>query len=168
MIRRPLFSILLLGATMTFAHADTNTGSVTVSGNLLASACTLTSGSELDFNLEQVSRSDLPDVGSTFGRLEQDIELSCDEGTLVYMTVNGDTESDDNTIIKNAGDAGGVGLQLLDVTDNNTPVEIGTRWMLVNGAKATETIPLAAQYIRTGELSSGTVEASATYTLDYE
>jgi len=84
------------------------------------------------------------------------------------MTVSGDSVADSPAIIENKGTGKGVGVQLLDVSNNYTPISLGERWMVIQATEGDDTIPLAAQYIRTGTLDSGTVTASVTYNLDYE
>lgn len=163
-----IFSVLSLLSMTSAEAAKFNSGTVTVTGNLLASSCTLTGGTDLTFALDSVSSSDLPQVDSVAGRKEQNINLSCDAGTNVYMTITGTNVENEPTIIENTGSAQGVDLQLLDVSGSDKPITLGERWMVVQGASETTSIPLAAQYIRTGPVDSGTVKATVTYTLDYE
>lgn len=162
-------TIIILGV-LSFINVSSasDTGTVHVTGNLLAGSCSVSGGSDITFNLDKVSPQDLPAVNATAGRIEQSINLTCDEDTTVYMTVNGTSVDDDPTIIENTGTAKGVGLQLLDVTNNSTPITLGDRWMVIDQTGTSATIPLAAQYIRTGDLDGGTVQASVTYTLDYQ
>ncbi|MEG5548267.1 fimbrial protein [Enterobacter wuhouensis] len=161
-----LFPLVLTVAAW-HASAASN-GSVHVTGNLLTSSCSVTSGTNLTYDLSTAMTDDLPAVDSTTGRQEQNIVLSCDTGVVVYMTINGDHSTNDNTILNNTGTAQGVGIQLLNVNDNYTPIAMGNRWVVINSTAATNTVSIAAQYIRTGTLATGTVESSATYTLDYE
>lgn len=163
-LRMAIFSLLYI----TGVCSASDSGTVHVTGNLLTSTCTISGGSDLTFDLDSVTKSDLPDVDSTAGRQEQSIQLSCDADTKINMTVNADSDSSDNTIINNTGTAQGVGLQLLDVTNNSTPIKMGVTWTVISDSTQVETIPIAAQYIRTGNLVAGTVKATATYTLDYE
>lgn len=167
------FSVVMLNICMLFSMsganaAALNTGTVTVTGNLLASSCTISGGGDLTFTLDTVTGTDLPDINSVAGRKEQSIGLICDTGTNVYMTVTGTSVTDEPTIIKNTGTASGVDLQLLDVSNSDTPITLGERWLVLGDTTATTSIPLAAQYIRTGPVGSGTVKANVTYTLDYE
>lgn len=167
---KPIIMLLGLLPAFTFvgSAAASDTGTVHVTGNLLAGSCSVTGGTDLTFNLAPVSTGGLPNVNSTAGRTEQSLNLSCDEDTTVYMTVTGTSVADNPTVIASTGSAQGVGLQLLDVTNNNTPITLGARWMVINQTGTTTAIPLAAQYIRTGSLTSGTVKATVTYTLDYQ
>lgn len=164
--------IMILGLLPAFTFMPTasasDTGTVHVTGNLLAGSCSVTGGTDLTFNLASVSSGGLPDVNSTAGRTEQSLNLTCDEDTTVYMTISGTSVADNPTVIQNTGTAQGVGLQLLDVTNNNTPVTLGERWKVISQTGTSAAIPLAAQYIRTGAVTSGTVTASVTYTLDYQ
>lgn len=149
-------------------YADVSEGTVHVTGNLLAPTCSITGGTDITFNLDTVSVSDLPDVNSTAGKMEKEISLTCDADTQVYMTIDGCSSTDNDSVIVNTGTAQGVGIQLLDVTNNNNPIHIGQRWNVIAHSTESESIPIAAQYYRLGSLTAGTVKATATYTLDYE
>lgn len=169
MVRKVYLFAALLLLTGRPVWADPNTGTVSVTGHLLTSACTISGGADLTFNLGRVLTSDLPSIGSTYGRLSQNISLSCDEGTIVHVTVSGTAQSNDDTILINTGTAEGIGIQLLDVNDNDTPIEMGKEWTPITSASTGDVIPIAAQYIRTGSsLAAGAVTANATYTLEYE
>ncbi|WP_312413207.1 fimbrial protein [Pseudescherichia sp.] len=164
-----IFSVLsILTITRAYAGTGYETGTVNITGNLLPSTCSISGASDLTFALGNVSQADLPDINATFGRVEQAISLRCDADTGVYMTVSGDSVADSPAIIENKGTGKGVGVQLLDVSNNYTPISLGERWMVIQATEGDDTIPLAAQYIRTGTLDSGTVTASVTYNLDYE
>lgn len=164
-----LFGVLFI-LTLTRAYAGTGyeTGTVNVTGNLLPSTCSISGATDLTFALGNVSASDLPEINSTFGRTEQSISLTCTTETGVYMTVTGDSIADSPTVIENKGTGKGVGLQLLDVSNSDNPISLGERWMVIQASEGSAVIPLAAQYIRTGSISSGTVTASVAYTLDYQ
>ncbi|WP_312176143.1 fimbrial protein [Pseudescherichia sp.] len=161
---RYLLLLFLLITLNRFAIADS--GSVTVTGNLLSSGCSVSGAANLTYNLKKGVAGDLPDENSTYGRQHQAISLSCDEGTIVHITIEGNHLANNNSILSNTGTGKGVNIQLLNV--NNTPIRMGEVWTPIIDANSRETIVIGAQYIRTGNIVAGTVSASATYTLKYE
>ncbi len=165
-----------LSGKVGYGQANGNQGSANINinftGTLSASGCTLSGGSDLSFTLDDVQKSELPSVGSTWGESsEKDISLSCTAGTNVYFTLSGTQEpgTSDTSILKNNGTAKGLSVQVMDLHGGgNHPVNLNYRWSPITSSGTTAKIPLAARYIRTGDLTPGSVDASATYTLDYD
>lgn len=165
-----------LSGSVGYGSASGNEGSakitVNFSGTISASGCTIANNQDMTITLADAHKADLPSVGSTWGQSgEKDISLSCNAGTNVYATFSGTQASgtSDTSVLQNNGTAQGIGVQLIDLHDgNNNPINMNYRFSPVTNAGATATIPIAARYIRTGDLSAGSVDASATYTLDYD
>lgn len=140
-----------------------------LNGEIHASGCTVNSGQDLNITLDDVQKKDLSSVGSTWGQSNpENIELTCNQGTNVNVTFAGSQAADstDASIFANNGSAKGLGVQLLNA--QGEPYVIGEKVAAVTNSGTTATIPVSARYIRTGDLGAGSVEASATYTLDYE
>lgn len=140
-----------------------------LNGEIHASGCIVNSGQDLNITLDDVQKKDLSGVGSTWGQSSaEDIQLTCNKGTNVYVTFTGTQAADstDASILANNGSAKGLGVQLLN--SQGTPYVMGSKVAAVTNSGTSVTIPVSARYIRTGDLSAGSVEASATYTLDYE
>jgi major type 1 subunit fimbrin (pilin)/minor fimbrial subunit len=142
---------------------------VIINGTITAGSCEIESGQNLSIALDDVHKSDLPSIGSTWGESEKsNIILSCNTGTKVYITFNGEQAkgSADKSILQNNGNAQGIGVQLLD--SKGVPFNLGEKVEEISSTGTEATIPVSARYIRTGDLVSGSVDSSATYTLDYE
>lgn len=165
-----LFFILISSCQTLSAFADS--GTVHVLGNVLSPSCSITGGQNLNIELVDAHRSDLPSVGSYWGQSdEKDITLSCNTGTSVHIRFEGTLapETSDTSVLKNTGTASGIGIQLIDLHDgNNHPINMDYRWTPITDSAVTASIPIAARYYRIGDLAVGSVQADATYTLDYD
>lgn len=182
----PMLSLIKTSSTVSsgtlsgevgYAEADGNQRStkttVNFNGTVSSSGCSISGGQDLSITLSDVYPADLPSVGSTWGQSgEKDITLNCNAGTNVYIKFDGtqSSESTSDTVLQNNGTAKGVGVQLMDLHDGQTnkAIDMGYRWSPVSNSGTSAKIPIAARYYRTGTLSAGTVDASATYTLDYD
>ncbi|HBQ8098965.1 TPA: type 1 fimbrial protein [Klebsiella pneumoniae] len=145
--------------------------SVYLGGAVTSSGCSVTGGQTLNITLNDAHKADLPAVGSVWGESdEKEISLSCNAGTNVNITFSGAqaTDTDDTSVLQNNGSAKGVGVQLMDLHNGDTPIPLNEKIAAVTNSGTTANIPIAARYIRTGDLTAGSVEASATWTLDYE
>ncbi|EMQ2085162.1 type 1 fimbrial protein [Salmonella enterica subsp. enterica] len=145
--------------------------SVYLGGAVTSSGCSVTGGQTLNITLNDAHKADLPAVGSVWGESdEKEISLSCNAGTNVNITFSGAqaTDTDDTSVLQNNGSAKGVGVQLMDLHNGDTPIPLNEKIAAVTNSGTTASIPIAARYIRTGDLTAGNVEASATWTLDYE
>ena len=138
-------------------------------GKIIPGGCSVTGGQNLIIKLDDVQKSSLPAVGSNWGEsAPQDIQLTCIKNTRVYITFSGNqsSESTDPSILENNGTAKGIGIQLLN--NNHIPYSLGEKDEVIEHSGTTTTIPVSARYIRTGDLVSGSVDSSATYTLNYQ
>lgn len=169
---RLLFTFFIVLNELGFSLAQAETGTITVHGAVASSGCSVSGATDVDIGLGDVHDTDLPSVGSTWGQsAEYDITLSCSAGARVTISFAGDNDPDygDNTVLKNTGTASGVSTQLIDLNGGaNSPIAMGSSWTVTSSSGASETIPLAARYIRTGTVGVGTVLSSATYTMNYE
>ncbi|MDR5838486.1 fimbrial protein [Caballeronia sp. LZ034LL] len=96
---------------------------------------------------------------------------SCVAGTNVAMTVNG-TSDTVTSVLKNTGDAGKVGVQLLKASKvgdtTGTAITLGSAMTLgLVDATNKMTIPMVAQFYKLGALTAGTVAATATVNFTY-
>lgn len=140
-----------------------------LNGTIQPSGCVISGGQDLNITLDDVEKKDLPNQGSTWGESSpENIQLICNKGSNVYITFSGtqSADSSDASILQNNGTAEGIGVQLLN--GNGDVYQLGEKVSAVTDSGTTVTIPVSARYIRTGDLSAGSVEASATYTLNYE
>lgn len=96
---------------------------------------------------------------------------SCVAGTNVSMTING-TSDTVASVLKNTGDAGKVGVQLLkannvgDTTGSAITLGSATTLGLVDATNKM-TIPMVAQFYKLGTLTPGAVTATATVNFTY-
>jgi major type 1 subunit fimbrin (pilin) len=96
---------------------------------------------------------------------------NCTSGTNVSMTVNG-TSDTVASVLKNTGDAGKVGVQLLRASSvgdtTGTPINLGSA-AAIGAVDATNKliIPMVAQFYKLGTLTAGSVAATATVNFAY-
>jgi type 1 fimbria pilin len=141
--------------------------------------CTI-STPDVVVSLDQKSLADFASVGSALGEKDFNVSLGCSGGdantsTNMHMFLTDQTTQTNQTSILSltpASTASGVGVQLLN---GSTPIVFGqtsdapttdiTRNIVVD--TPTVDIPLKARYVRTGNMSAGSVTAIATFTVDY-
>ncbi|MDQ8024316.1 MAG: fimbrial protein [Moraxellaceae bacterium] len=117
--------------------------------------------------LPKISTSALPVVDGTTATTPFRISLNCSSGaTLNIMFSTATTVTGKPTVIRSTGTANGVGVQLTD--SSSTPVAFGVERVV--GATPNGALDLAfnARYYRTGTVSAGSVNATATFTLSYD
>ncbi|QGW66409.1 fimbrial protein [Lysobacter soli] len=131
-------------------------------------------------SLDQASAADFSSVGSALGEKDFNVSLACSGGdpsssTNLHMFLTDQTTPANQTNIlslTSGSTAAGVGVQIVN---NGTPVTFGqtsaapttdiTRNIVVN--TPTVDIPLKARYVRTGNMTAGSVTAIATFTTTY-
>ncbi|WP_396615920.1 fimbrial protein [Lysobacter soli] len=131
-------------------------------------------------SLDQKDASDFASVGSTVGEKDFNVSLACSGGdpassTNLHMFLTDQTAQTNQTNVlslTSSSTASGVGVQIVNGT---TPVVFGqtlaapttdiTRNIVVN--TPTVDIPLKARYVRTGNITPGTLTAIATFTTTY-
>ena len=131
-------------------------------------------------SLDQKALSDFASVGDALGDKDFSVSLACSGGdpnssTDLHMFLTDQTTLTNQTNILSltaASTASGVGVQIVN---NGTPVTFGqtlaapttdiSRNIVVN--TPTVDIPLKARYVRTGNMSAGSVTAIATFTATY-
>lgn len=164
--------LVALGLTSA-ASAFAADATLTFTGTIILPTCTVDSNSvNQTIALGTARTTDFAAVGNTQNPTAFNIALnSCAPNTNVAMTVNG-TSDTVQSVLKNTGTAGQVGVQLLkavnagDTTGSpitlNSSLNIGTV-----GATNTLTIPMVAQFYRLGAMTGGTVSATATVNFAY-
>lgn len=117
--------------------------------------------------LPKISTTALPVVDGTTAPTPFRISLNCSAGaTLNIMFSTATTVTGKPTVIRSTGTANGVGVQLTDTS--SAPVAFGVERVV--GATPNGALDLAfnARYYRTGAVSAGSVNATATFTLSYD
>lgn len=110
-------------------------------------------------------------TGTTTGDKVFSIPLICSSNARLAITLDSTNPVNrPNGILSNSGSATGVGIQIIwngAPGSSGNPVALGTA-VTFNAANGPSQIPLVARYYRTtGPLASGSVTATATYTLTY-
>ncbi|MGF6898821.1 fimbrial protein [Paraburkholderia sp. GAS348] len=148
------------------------------SGSFSTLTCSVTTPS-IPVTMRQANTNRLPSVGSTDGTTSFNIGLNCDPGINVAITLtDATTPSNTGNTLSLAPDstASGVGYQIVY---NGSPVSFGPdsaargtlhqfSVMASPAAGGPMSIPLTAQFIRTGTVNPGTVKGLATFTMSYQ
>jgi type 1 fimbria pilin len=140
-------------------------------GNVTVIACSVNTDSKtLGVTLPTVSTNALAAVGATAGRTAFKINLTCQSGSNVSITLNTANPGTGTGVIApstGTGQAQNIGVQLLD--GGFSPVTFNSTTSLGATPNGTLSIPYYAQYYRTGSpVTGGQVNATATYTLTYQ
>lgn len=140
-------------------------------GNVTVIACSVNTDSQtLNITLPTVSTNALPSATATAGRTGFKINLSCQSGSNVSITLSTANAGAGTGVIApstGTGQAQNIGVQLLD--GSLSPVTFNSTKSLGATPNGTLSIPYYAQYYRTGSpITSGQVNATATYTLTYQ
>lgn len=174
-----------LGKT-TFANYAVSTnwasgsGSVYMNGSTLSlqnTTCTVNTQS-ISVSLPAINTVQLPALSSTTGSTPFSILLNCPSTQNVYMTLTDNSNplrtSSSIGLEPSSSTASGIGIQVLR---NGSPVLLGpdssnagntNQFVIGQNQLGSITIPLSAQYIRTGTVQSGKVKAVATFTMSYQ
>jgi type 1 fimbria pilin len=150
----------------------------TIANNAVsASSCQVLSSS-INVRLSNISSSMLNAVGTSTGDTQFNIELNCQTGVRVYLTLTDATDIGNTSSLlslKPVSTATGVKLRILK--NDETVVRYGpdssmsgnmNQW-LIGSSGLTNSIPLKVQYYRDGQtIGNGSVEAAATFTLSYQ
>lgn len=142
---------------------------------VMPNTCTVTTPS-VPVPLQPIAASKLNAVGMTAGDKGFDIGLRCKSGSNVHVTLTDLTDpgnTGNQLTLTPDSTAKGVKLRILR---NGQPVGYGpdsaaignTNQWYVGPSATTTNIPLAAQYISTGQVSGGTVKGVATFTMSYQ
>lgn len=162
-------------AVASFAAAHASDGTLTFSGSLTSSTCSVSAGSaNQTVTLPSLAASTLASAGDTAGAVQFQIAVTgCSGGT---ATATPYFESGANVTttgrLANTGNAGNVEIQLLnaslgvmDLKGVNPSAQSSTA-AAVSGGSATATF--VAKYYATGAASAGSVASSVTYSMVYQ
>jgi type 1 fimbria pilin len=136
-------------------------------------ACSVASKA-LNVRLDRALKTDFTGGGSHSKSKDFAISLShCDAGLNVSMSLSPGNAGSSNSALglltaENSSSASGLALQLMY---NNAPIQLGTAFKVLGSTTAEGSsyeIPLAVRYYQTAtEVTSGTVNSSATFTMTY-
>jgi len=142
-------------------------------GSLLLPTCSVSAGTaNQTIPLGTARSTDFSAVGSTQNPAAFEIDLqNCQSGTNVAMTVSGTQVGANVGVLASTGSAAGVGVQLLTTATvgatTGTPLALNSAISRGVVSGTSMTIPLAAQFYRTGAMTGGTVAAVATVNFTY-
>lgn len=155
-------------------------GSVYMNGSTLSlqnTSCTVNT-QNISVSLPAINTAQLPALSSTTGSTPFSILLNCPSTQNVYMTLTDNSNPLRTSSIiglePSGSTASGIGIQVLR---NGSPVLLGpdsstagntNQFVIGRNQLGTVTIPLSAQYIRTGTVQGGKVKAVATFTMSYQ
>ena len=173
-----LDSITLIGNyTMTLDGGNgslTNASSLSLgSGTIKAAGCNLLN---VPVTLPVVFASQLSSAGATNGRTPVSLNLvGCPASVQVFISFSGTAATiggtPSATVLASNGTAQNVGVQLLDSGSPSAPVNITGSVKTALGIPSSSgnlSATYYAQYYATGAAGSGSVNATATYTLTYQ
>jgi type 1 fimbria pilin len=150
----------------------------TVSSSAVNATSCLVLTPSIQVILPNISNSTLRTIGATAGDTRFNIELNCLSGVTVFVTLT-DASDVGNTgpLLSLKPSSTAMGIKLRIVKGNGQVVQYGpdsdvpgnlNQW-LIGASATTNNIPLMVQYYREGaSVSSGSVEAAATFTLSYQ
>lgn len=150
----------------------------TVANNAVsASSCQVLTPS-ISVRLPPVSSSMLNAVGMTTGDTQFNIELNCQPGVSVYITLTDATDIGNTSSLlslKPASTATGVKLRIIRSNENivhygpDSALPGNVNQWLIGSSGLTNSIALKVQYYRDSQsIGNGSVEAAATFTLSYQ
>ncbi|WP_145588517.1 fimbrial protein [Yersinia aldovae] len=135
-------------------------------GTIINSGCSVATPS-VDVNLGMIPKNIFTHIGSTSEAKSFKIDLTnCSINTNVNITFDGVSSGTANILALTPGGATGVGVQLLDNSNNIIP--LNAPFFVVNTTEATYSIPLKARYYQTeGAVGTGIANSTANFTMTY-
>jgi type 1 fimbria pilin len=116
-------------------------------------------------------------VGAVAGRQAFNLSFACSSGAQVSIVItDAVTPSNRSDVLTLAPDstAKGVGVQILKdkgvlvlFGPDSAGPEVANQWLIGASPNGTLLLPLSAQYIRTGDVTPGSLRALATFTMSY-
>lgn len=133
-------------------------------------SCSVTTN-PVNVTLPPIAASALASTGATAGTTSFGLALSCPSGAAgatlsVQLDYNGTASGIQGVLTPTGGSSAGVGVQVLDHSSN--PVTFGTPETVGTISTSTNSVSYFARYYRTGAITPGTLQASATFTLLYQ
>jgi len=165
-------ALIATSGLLGMSAAQASDGTVSFTGSVVATTCTIAAGGAVSVTLPPVDASALSSSGKTATPTQFNIVLSgCTAGQQVHAQFEmGPTVDTATGNLKNSGGAGFVEISLLNpafqAINIATLVNDGAGTGLTTTAGA-NTLSYFAQYISTGVATAGTVISSVTYSLVY-
>lgn len=166
----------LSAGNLAYFYANDDIGTVgaplSLTGTVKNVACSVKT-TAVNISLGDILTSRFSGVGSTVGDRNFTLNLDCDPGTAINLTLQGNrnTDASDNSVLalSSTGDsqvADGVGVQILN---DDVPLKINERISLRTATNTNEMLSLKARYIQTkNSIKTGLANSSATLSISYE
>jgi type 1 fimbria pilin len=161
--------------TSGYTVSSTQYGGLTLNAGtqVLTASCSVNTASQnMTVTLPTVSSTALSTPGSTAGRTPFNIDLTCQTGQTVSITMNTSNPATPTGVVApttGTGYATGAGVRILNSA--SSPITFGTAQSLGASPNGALTIPYYAQYYNTnssGAVGAGKVSATVTFTMSYQ
>jgi len=139
--------------------------------------CTV-ANKDISVAMPVISGSTLPSIGSTAAATPFKIELTCNAGATLFMTLtDASTPSNTSDKLTATADSTATGVALQIFREDGTTVSYGpdsslpgtTNQHLIGATTdGIQLIPFTAKYIRAGAVTAGSLNGKATFTLSYQ
>lgn len=157
------------------AFAASGEGQINFTGEIIDSACTVVNGlsTPLNVSLGKVAKSAFTGSGSTAATTRFSIQLKdCPETvTSASVTFGGTPDSNNSNVLAvtpGTGAAAGVGIQLLDKSENPFSLFTQSAAYTLTSGTTTNDLEFGARYIQTGSsITAGPANAVSTFTIVY-
>lgn len=169
------FTYTLKEASGSWSQGSLYTGAA--SGSLSVATCSVQTPANA-ITLPNVATRSLASVGATAGSQAFGLKFACASGAQVSIVITDAVDPTNRSNVLKLGaesTAKGIGVQILK--NGSTPVLFGpdavgqsvqNQWLIGASPNGLLELPLSAQYIRTGNLSAGSIKALATFTMSYQ
>jgi len=157
------------------AFASGGEGQINFTGEIIDSACTVVNGlsNPLDVSLGKVAKSAFTGSGSTTSTTRFSIQLKdCPETvTSAAVTFGGTPDGGNSNVLAvttGTGTATGIGIQLLNKTENPLSLYTASAGYTLTSGTTTNDLEFGARYIQTGSsITAGPANAVSTFTIVY-
>jgi major type 1 subunit fimbrin (pilin) len=176
-MKHKLLSAFVLAATAMVAQvASAADGTITFTGSITDTTCSINGGATGSFAvvLPQVSTSSMAGVNVTSGRTPFKIALTgctVQAGKVHAYFESGAAVDTVTGNLKNTGAAQGVQIRLLNADESK--INVGNADAAQNSQVAdlvagAATLPYFAEYVRTGDITAGSVNSAVMYSIVYQ
>ncbi len=179
-MKTKILSALLVSAGLAATAAHAADGTITFTGNVIASTCNVTGGSDFSVPLPKVSTTALTDTGSVAGRTPFTIALTGRAGDDAPTKVRAVFEAGSNVDIatgrlnNDTGEGKATNVQVNLLNNSQQPIHIGAAEGSQNSpvadisADGTATLNYFAEYYASAKPTAGAVNTKVQYSLTYQ
>jgi major type 1 subunit fimbrin (pilin) len=173
-MKQILLTVLVAGSSLiaqNMAHASD--GTVSFSGNIISTACTVDAGSaNMKVTLGDVVSSSLASSGSKSSPTAFQIKLTECPDSVANVAVKFDGASDavntDLLKLDPGQTATNVGIEIADVSGTPIPLHTLSPLFPVDTVAHTAVLDLTGRYVATGAAGAGTANGTSQFTINYQ